>query len=64
MHTDPPVTVDVVQRVRRGNEQAFEALLAQIISTASTFEGYLGSSVFAQVVKTITNTGLSSSLTV
>jgi hypothetical protein len=46
MHTDPPVTVDVVQRVRRGNEQAFEALLAQIISTASTFEGYLGSSVF------------------
>lgn len=46
MHADPPVTVDVVQRVRRGNEQAFEALLEQIVSTASTFEGYLGSSVF------------------
>lgn len=46
MHKDPPVTVDVVQRVRRGKEQEFEALLKQIISTASTFDGYLGSSVF------------------
>jgi len=46
MGSDPPVTVDVVQRVRRGKEQEFEALLEQIISTASTFEGYLGSSVF------------------
>jgi hypothetical protein len=46
MHTDPPVTVDVVQQVTRGKEREFEALLEQIISTASTFEGYLGSSVF------------------
>ncbi len=46
MHTDSPVTVDVVQQVRRGKESAFEALLGQIINTASTFEGYLGSSVF------------------
>ncbi|MBD1843052.1 antibiotic biosynthesis monooxygenase [Cyanobacteria bacterium FACHB-63] len=46
MHTDPPVTVDVLQQVRRGKEREFEALLEQIISAASTFEGYLGSSVF------------------
>ncbi|MBD2124233.1 antibiotic biosynthesis monooxygenase [Trichocoleus sp. FACHB-262] len=46
MQTDPPVTVDVVQQVTRGKEREFEALLEQIISTASTFEGYLGSSVF------------------
>lgn len=46
MHHDPPVTVDVVQWVRRGKEREFEALLEQIISAASTFEGYLGSSVF------------------
>ncbi|MFH7243242.1 MAG: antibiotic biosynthesis monooxygenase [Spirulina sp.] len=46
MHTDPPVTVDVVQRVRPSKERDFEVLLEHIISTASTFEGYLGSSVF------------------
>ncbi|MBD2034052.1 antibiotic biosynthesis monooxygenase [Leptolyngbya sp. FACHB-321] len=46
MHTDPAVTVDVVQQVTRGKEQAFEALLEQMISTASTFEVYLGASVF------------------
>lgn len=38
MSTDPPVTVDVVQRIKRGKEQEFEALLAKIISAASTFE--------------------------
>lgn len=46
MHTDPPVTVEVVQQVRRSKEREFEALLQQIITTASTFDGYLGSSVF------------------
>jgi antibiotic biosynthesis monooxygenase (ABM) superfamily enzyme len=46
MGGDPPVTVDVVQRVRRGKAQEFEALLGEIIATASTFEGYLGASVF------------------
>lgn len=46
MSTDPPVTVDVVQRIKWGKEQEFEALLAKIISAASTFEGYLGASVF------------------
>lgn len=46
MHSDPPVTVEVVQQVKKLKAQEFEALLEQIISTASTFEGYLGSSVF------------------
>jgi antibiotic biosynthesis monooxygenase (ABM) superfamily enzyme len=46
MYADPPVTVDVVQQVRRGKEREFEALLEQIVSAASTFEGYLGASVF------------------
>jgi antibiotic biosynthesis monooxygenase (ABM) superfamily enzyme len=35
-----------MQRVRPGKEHDFERLLEQIIGTASTFEGYLGSSVF------------------
>jgi uncharacterized protein len=46
MQSDPPVTVDVMQRVRPGKEREFETLLEQIIGTASTFAGYLGSSVF------------------
>ena len=46
MKQDPPVTVDVLQKVKPGKGRDFEALLEQIISTASTFEGYLGSSVF------------------
>ncbi len=46
MASDPPVTVDVMQHVRPGKEHEFEALLEQIIGTASTFTGYLGSSVF------------------
>lgn len=46
MAIDPPVTVDVIQRVRAGKEPEFEALLKQIIHAASTFEGYLGASVF------------------
>ena len=46
MQPDPPVTVDVVQRARPGKAREFEALLEQILNTASTFEGYLGASVF------------------
>ncbi|MGG6238166.1 antibiotic biosynthesis monooxygenase [Nodosilinea sp. AN01ver1] len=46
MQNDPPVTVDVVQSVRPGKEPQFDALLEQIIGTASTFEGYLGASIF------------------
>jgi hypothetical protein len=46
MHSDPPVTVDVMQSVKLGKEHEFEILLKQIISAASNFEGYLGASVF------------------
>lgn len=46
MISDPPVTVDVVRSVRPGKASQFETLLEKIIGTASTFEGYLGSSVF------------------
>lgn len=46
MESDPPVTVDVMQSVRPGKEREFETLLERIIGTASTFDGYLGSSVF------------------
>ncbi|MBD1876913.1 antibiotic biosynthesis monooxygenase [Nodosilinea sp. FACHB-131] len=46
MISDPPVTVDVVQSIRPGKDREFETLLEKIIGTASTFEGYLGSSVF------------------
>lgn len=43
---DLPVTVDVLQRVKRGKEEQFEVLLEQIIGAASNFDGYLGTSVF------------------
>ncbi|MBD2105924.1 antibiotic biosynthesis monooxygenase [Nodosilinea sp. FACHB-13] len=46
MISDLPVTVDVMQSVRPGKDREFETLLEKIIGTASTFEGYLGSSVF------------------
>ncbi len=43
---DPPVTVDVMQRVKPGCETAFEAVLAELIAVASSFEGHLGVTVF------------------
>ncbi|MBD1915639.1 MULTISPECIES: antibiotic biosynthesis monooxygenase [Cyanophyceae] len=46
MISNPPVTVDVMQSVRPGKDREFETLLEKIIGTASTFEGYLGSSIF------------------
>jgi uncharacterized protein len=44
--TDPPVTVDVLQRVKPGCEKAFEAILSDLIRAASSFEGHLGANVF------------------
>jgi len=44
--TDPPVTVEVLQRVKPGCEEAFEAVLNDLIHAASTFEGHLGVNVF------------------
>jgi uncharacterized protein len=43
---DPPVTVDVMQQVKPGFEEAFELVLGDLLKAAQDFEGYLGSSVF------------------
>ncbi|MBD1995632.1 antibiotic biosynthesis monooxygenase [Oculatella sp. FACHB-28] len=43
---DPPVTVDVLQRVKPGCEMAFEQVLTDLIAAAHSFEGHLGVNVF------------------
>lgn len=43
---DPPVTVDVLQRVKPGFEGAFEQVVKNLIAAASSFEGHLGANVF------------------
>lgn len=43
---DPPVTVDVLQRVKPGCETAFEQVLTDLIVAARAFEGHLGVNVF------------------
>ncbi len=43
---NPPVTVDILQRVKPGCENAFEAVLSDLIAAAGTFEGHLGVNVF------------------
>jgi uncharacterized protein len=43
---DPPVTVDVLQRVKPGCEAAFEQVLNDLIAAARSFEGHLGVNVF------------------
>ena len=43
---DPPVTVDVLQRVKPGCERAFETVLTDLIEAAKSFEGHLGANVF------------------
>lgn len=43
---DPPVTVDVLQRVKPGCEAAFEKVLTDLIAAAQSFEGHLGVNVF------------------
>jgi uncharacterized protein len=47
--TDPPATVDVLQRVRPGCEVAFETVLAELIAAAQSFEGHLGVNVFRPI---------------
>lgn len=44
--SDPPVTVDVLQRVKPGCEMAFEQVLTDLIAAARSFEGHLGVNVF------------------
>lgn len=43
---DPPVTVDVLRRVKPGCEAAFEAVLSDLIAAASAYDGHLGVNVF------------------
>lgn len=46
LDSDPPTTVDVLQRIRPGCEAAFEAVLAELIEAAMACEGHLGVNVF------------------
>ena len=43
---DPPVTVVISRRVKRGCEKAFEKFISGITASAMTFEGHLGTNVF------------------
>lgn len=43
---DPPVTVDVVQKIQPGREAEFEQVLAALIEAAKAFEGHLGVNIF------------------
>jgi hypothetical protein len=47
--TDPPATVDILQRVKPGCEAAFETVLAELIAAAQGFEGHLGVNVFRPI---------------
>jgi uncharacterized protein len=44
--SDPPATVDILQRVKPGCEAAFEMVLADLIEAATAFDGHLGVNVF------------------
>lgn len=43
---DPPVTVDVVQKIQPGREAEFEQVLADLTEAAKAFEGHLGANIF------------------
>jgi uncharacterized protein len=43
---DPPVTVDILQRVKPGCEAAFEQVLTDLIAAAQSFDGHLGVNIF------------------
>ncbi len=45
-NSDPPTTVDILQRVKPGCEAAFEGVLADLIEAAKAFGGHLGVNVF------------------
>lgn len=44
--TDPPVTIDVIQKVKPGCEAEFEQVLTDLIEAAKAFEGHLGANIF------------------
>jgi uncharacterized protein len=46
---DPPATVDILQRVKPGCEEAFEVVLADLCEAAKSFEGHLGVNVFRPI---------------
>jgi len=50
--TDPPVTVDVVQKIKPGCEADFEAVLTDLTEAAKTFAGHLGVNVFRPADRT------------
>jgi uncharacterized protein len=43
---DPPVTVDVLQRVKPGCEDEFEQVLSDLLIAAEAFDGHLGANIF------------------
>lgn len=45
-NADPPVTVDVVQKIKPGCEAEFEQVLADLVQAAKAFEGHLGANIF------------------
>ncbi len=49
---DPPATVDILQRVKPGCEDAFEAVLADLIEAAKGFKEHLGVNVFCPTKRT------------
>ncbi|PSB13859.1 hypothetical protein C7B61_16080 [filamentous cyanobacterium CCP1] len=51
-NSDPPATVDILQRVKPGCETEFEAVLADLIEAAKSFEGHLGVNVFRPIERT------------
>jgi uncharacterized protein len=44
--SDPPATVDILQRVKPGCEAEFEVVLADLIAAAQGFAGHLGVNIF------------------
>lgn len=45
-NADPPVTVDVIQKIKPGCEAEFEQVLADLTQAAEAFEGHLGANIF------------------
>jgi uncharacterized protein len=43
---DPPVTIDVLQKIKPGCEAEFERVLSDLIEAAKAFEGHLGANIF------------------
>jgi antibiotic biosynthesis monooxygenase (ABM) superfamily enzyme len=44
--SDPPVTIDVIQKIKPGCEAEFEQVLADLTEAAKAFEGHLGANIF------------------